>query len=44
MCWWARKQLYARDEVGALFHTVSKTFRYGRGCLKKVLENQLRNQ
>ena len=31
MCWWARKQRYAWENLGAVFHTVSKTFRYARG-------------
>ena len=34
-CWWARKQRYARDALGAIFHTHSKTFSYARGLSER---------
>ena len=43
-CLWAWNCQIAWDGLGAAFHTVSKTFRYARGCLKKSFGNQSRNQ
>ena len=38
MCWWARKQRFVCGQVGALFHTVSKTFRYARAFSERVFQ------
>ena len=43
-CLWAWNCQIAWDGLGAVFHTVSKTFRYARGLFMSQLRNQLRNQ